>query len=123
MKKSSTAKTQYARVHTFVRTQVQGPNTMCAQRIIDFLLGCKHFAEASVSTHGHCLSCRDPDAALYGTDKTGKKAVVLLTIGEPVMKGDKVTFAAYHLRSTATPLLKGGIVDGLIEGQRTVRCR
>eukprot|EP00884_Botryococcus_braunii_P004359 jgi/Botrbrau1/13924/Bobra.136_2s0012.1 len=60
----------------------------------------------------------DPDAALYGTDKAGKKVVVLLTIGAPVLKGSKLTFAAYHLPTTENPLLRGGVVDAVILGTR-----
>lgn len=63
---------------------------------------------------------RDPDAALYGTDKTGKMAVVLLTIGAPSLKKDKLTFTAYHLPISANPFLRGGVVDAVIVNTRAV---
>jgi hypothetical protein len=64
---------------------------------------------------------RDPDAALYGADKSGRQVVVLLTIGAPVLKGSKLTFAAYHLPATQNPLLRGGVVDAVVLGVRAVR--
>jgi hypothetical protein len=62
---------------------------------------------------------RNPDAALMGYYQ-GRKAIVLLSIGEPLLVGRIARFKAYQLTPDDEPLLQDGPVGALMDDYRLV---